>query len=167
MAKEAKTNALRMLDRQKIPYEIIRYECSEFTDGVHAAEITGTPAEQNYKTLVTAGKSGQHYVCVIPVAEEIDLKAAARLAGEKTLEMIHVKELLPLTGYVRGGCSPIGMKKAFPVLADESVRKWDRVYISGGRIGLSVCLQPEDLLMVTGAVTGDITKKLFNGGEMC
>ena len=163
MAKEAKTNALRMLGRQKIPYEVIRYECTEFTDGVHAAEITGTPAEQNYKTLVTVGKSGQHYVCVIPVAEEIDLKAAARAAGEKALEMIHVKELLPLTGYVRGGCSPIGMKKAFPVIADESVLSWDRVYVSGGRIGLSVCLRPEDLISVTGAAAADITKKSFQG----
>lgn len=98
MAKEAKTNAMRMLDRQKISYETIRYECDEFIDGLHTAEITGAPVERSYKTLVLLGKSRQYYVLVIPIAEEIDLKKAARTVGEKSLEMIHVKDLLGITG---------------------------------------------------------------------
>lgn len=159
MAKEAKTNALRILDREKIPYEMIRYECDEFTDGIHSAEISGIPVEQSFKTLVTHGKSGQYYVLVIPVAEEVDLKAAARAAGEKSLEMIHVKELLGLTGYVRGGCSPIGMKKAFPVFVDLAAQKYSKIYVSGGRIGLSVCINPADLLKVCRGKYGDITEK--------
>lgn len=158
MGKEAKTNAMRMLDRQKITYEAITYECTDFTDGLHAAEITGTPVGRTFKTLVTVGRSGQHYVCVIPIAEEIDLKHAASLAGEKTLEMIHVKELLPLTGYVRGGCSPIGMKKAFPVLIDSSAADGGQIYISGGRLGLTLCLKSEDLIRVTGGKLGSIVR---------
>ena len=105
---------MRMLERKKIPYQAIQYECDAFIDGLHTAEKTGAPVEQSFKTLVTRGKSGQHYVMVIPIAEEVDLKKAAKLAGEKSLEMIPVKELMGITGYVRGGCSPIGMKKQFP-----------------------------------------------------
>lgn len=117
MAKEIKTNAMRMLDRQKIPYRVLQYECDTFIDGLHTAAKTGAPVEQSFKTLVTRGKSGQFYVMVIPIAEELDLKEAARLAGEKSLEMIHVKEINSVTGYVRGGCSPIGMKNNFPLLS--------------------------------------------------
>lgn len=159
MGKEAKTNAMRMLDRQKIPYEAVTYECTEFSDGVHAAEIAGTPADRTFKTLVTVGKSGQHYVCVIPIAAEIDLKRAAAEAGEKTLEMIHVRELTPLTGYVRGGCSPIGMKKPFPVLLDASAGEGEKIYISGGRLGLTLCLKSADLIRVTGGRVGSIVRK--------
>lgn len=113
MGKEVKTNAMRILDRNKIPYEIINYECDEFIDGLHTAEKTGAPVEQSFKTLVMqAGKPGsggnrQYYVFVVPIAEEVDLKAAAKCVGEKSLEMLHVKDLTPLTGYVRGGCSPL------------------------------------------------------------
>ena len=157
MAKETKTNAMRMLDRKKIPYRIIQYECDEFIDGLHTAEKTGAPVEQSFKTLVTRGKSGQFYVLVIPIAEEINLKNAARLAGEKSLEMIHVKEITEVTGYVRGGCSPIGMKKQFPTFIHESAREYGEIYVSGGRIGTTICLSPTDLQAACGGVFGNLT----------
>lgn len=157
MSKETKTNAMRMLDRKKIPYRIIQYECDEFIDGLHTAEKTGAPVEQSFKTLVTRGKSGQFYVLVIPIAEEINLKNAARLAGEKSLEMIHVKEIPEVTGYVRGGCSPIGMKKQFPTFIHESAREYGEIYVSGGRIGTTICLSPTDLQAACGGVFGNLT----------
>ena len=120
MGKETKTNAVRILDRNKINYELITYECDEFIDGLHTAEITGAPVDQSYKTLVMQGKSKKYYVFVIQIANAVDLKAAARAVGEKSIEMIHVKDLLSLTGYIRGGVSPIGMKKKFPTYFDKS-----------------------------------------------
>ena len=116
MGKEIKTNAMRILDRNKISYEIITYECDEFIDGLHTAEKTGAPVEQSFKTLVAQGKSGQFYVFVIPIAKEVDLKAAARAVGEKSVSMIHVKDITSVTGYVRGGCSPLGMKKQLSLI---------------------------------------------------
>ena len=157
MSKETKTNAMRMLDRKKIPYRIIQYECDEFIDGLHTAEKTGAPVEQSFKTLVTRGKSGQFYVLVIPIAEEINLKNAARLAGEKSLEMIQEKEITEVTGYVRGGCSPIGMKKQFPTFIHESAREYGEIYVSGGRIGTTICLSPTDLQAACGGVFGNLT----------
>ena len=157
MAKEIKTNAMRMLDRQKIPYRVLQYECDTFIDGLHTAAKTGAPVEQSFKTLVTRGKSGQFYVMVIPIAEELDLKEAARLAGEKSLEMIHVKEINSVTGYVRGGCSPIGMKKQFPTFIHESAEKYGEIYISGGRIGTTLCLSPTDLIKVCRGQFGKLT----------
>ena len=120
MGKEVKTNAMRILDKNKIPYEILNYECGEFI-GLPTAEATGAPVEQSFKTLVMQGKSRQYYVFVIPIADEVDLKAAARAVGEKSVEMIHVKDITAITGYVRGGCSPLGMKKQFPTIVHESV----------------------------------------------
>lgn len=155
--KEIKTNAMRILDRHKISYETLQYECDEFVDGIHTAELTGAPADQSFKTLVLQGKSRQYYVFVLPVAEEIDLKEAARLAGEKSLEMIPVKEITGVTGYVRGGCSPLGMKKQYPVFLQEDALNYDRIYISGGRIGTTLCLKTEDFLEITGAKTGSFT----------
>lgn len=157
MAKESKTNAMRILERQKIPYEVIQYECETFIDGLHTAEKTGAPVEQSFKTLVARGKSGQYYVLVIPIADTVDLKAAAKAAGEKSLEMIHVKEISAVTGYVRGGCSPIGMKKQYPVLIHESAEKYDKIYVSGGRIGTTLCLAPEDLKRAARAEYADLT----------
>ena len=145
MAKEIKTNAMRILDKKKIKYETIQYECDEFIDGLHTAEITGAPHEQSFKTLVTRGKSGQFYVLVIPIAEEVDFKKAARAAKEKSLEMIHVKEITAITGYVRGGCSPIGMKKQFPTFIQQEAADYTQVYVSGGRIGTTLKLSPDDL----------------------
>ena len=129
MGKEVKTNAVRILERNKVPYELLTYECDEFIDGIHSAEATGTPVAQTYKTLVMQGKSKKYYVFVIPIAEEVDLKAAARAVSEKSVEMIHVKDLTAITGYVRGGCSPLGMKKAFPTVIDASARQYSEIYV--------------------------------------
>lgn len=153
--KEIKTNAMRILDKHNISYETIQYECDEFIDGLHTAEKTGAPVEQSFKTLVLQGKSRQYYVFVLPVAEEIDLKQAARLVEEKSVEMIHVKDITDITGYVRGGCSPLGMKKNYPVILQENACNYDKIYISGGRIGTTLCLSPKDLIQVTGAKTGN------------
>ena len=157
MAKEVKTNAMRMLDRAKISYGVINYDCGDFIDGVHVAEKTGAPVEQSFKTLAMRGKSGQYYVCVLPVAAEVDLKKAARMMEEKSLEMLHVKDINKVTGYVRGGCSPLGMKKLFPTVIHESAREYDRIYISGGRIGTTIVVAPEPLAELTGAKFADIT----------
>ena len=157
MAKEVKTNAMRMLDRAKISYGVINYDCGDFIDGVHVAEKTGAPVEQSFKTLVMRGKSGQYYVCVLPVAAEVDLKKAARMMEEKSLEMLHVKDINKVTGYVRGGCSPLGMKKLFPTVIHESAREYDWIYISGGRIGTTIVVAPEPLAELTGAKFADIT----------
>lgn len=151
MGKEVKTNAVRILEKNKINYEQINYECDEFIDGLHTAKKTGAPVEQSYKTLVMQGKSRQYYVFVIPIAEEVDLKAAARAVGEKSVEMIHVKDLTAITGYVRGGCSPLGMKKQFPTIIDSTAETFDIIYVSGGRIGCSVKVNPKDLAGVIGA----------------
>ena len=121
MGKEVKTNAVRILERNKVPYELITYECDEFIDGLHTAEASGAPVEQSYKTLVMHGNSTKYYVFVIPIAEEVDLKAAARAVDEKSVEMIHVKDLTAITGYVRGGCSPLGMKKSFPTVTSATI----------------------------------------------
>lgn len=157
MAKEVKTNAMRILDRSKIKYEAIQYECDEFIDGLHTAEKTGAPVEQSFKTLVAQGKSGQYYVFVIPIAEEVHLKNAAKLVGEKSVEMIHVKDITSITGYVRGGCSPIGMKKQFRTVIDSSAQKFEEIYVSGGRIGTTLKLAPEDLRKAARAEYGDLT----------
>lgn len=158
MAKEQKTNAMRILEQQKIPHTVNLYDCPAFVDGVQVADQLGQPYERSFKTLVAVGRSGGHYVFVVPIAEEVDLKAAARAVGEKAVELIPVKELLPLTGYVRGGCTPIGMKKAFPTVIHESVLQYEEVIISGGRIGAQICISPEDLIRVTRAQTADIIR---------
>ena len=138
MGKELKTNAVRILDRNKINYKLITYECDEFIDGLHTAEKTGVPVEQSFKTLVMQGKSRKYYVFVIPIAEEVDLKIAAKTVEEKSVEMIHVKDLTAITGYVRGGCSPLGMKKQFPTVIDSTAENYSEIYISGGRIGTTI-----------------------------
>lgn len=156
MGKELKTNAIRILERNKIDYELITYECDEFIDGLHTAELTGAPVEQSYKTLVMQGKSKQYYVFVIPIAKEVDLKAAARSVSEKSVEMIHVKDLTAITGYVRGGCSPLGMKKQFPTVIDATAQDYSDIYISGGRIGTTIRVNPLALARVTRAVFADV-----------
>ena len=159
MGKEVKTNAMRILDRNKVPYEILNYECDEFIDGLHTAQATGAPVEQSFKTLVANGKSGGYYVFVIPIAEEVDLKAAARSVGEKSVEMIHVKDITAITGYVRGGCSPLGMKKQFPTVIHESAEAYPEIYVSGGRIGTSIKVEPQALAKVARAKFDDIIRK--------
>lgn len=154
--KEVKTNAMRILDRMKISYEFQAYECDEFTDGMATADKLNLPYEQVYKTIVTTGKSGQHYVFVVPIEAEIDFKKAAKAVGEKSLEMLHLKELTPLTGYVRGGCTAIGMKKQFPTVIDESACRHEKIYVSAGKIGAQLTLAPEDLCRAANAKFFDV-----------
>ena len=155
-SKEIKTNAMRLLDRKKIPYRVVQYECGEFTDGVAVAEKTGIPVERCFKTLVTEGKSRNYYVFVIPCALELDLKAAARAVGEKSVEMLHVKDINAVTGYIRGGCSPLGMKKNYPTVIDSRAEQFDEISISGGRLGSTILLAPADLVKAAGAKLAEI-----------
>lgn len=154
--KENKTNAMRILDKNRISYRTKTYECDEFIDGVHVADLNGDPYDQSFKTLVTVGKSGQHYVFVIPIDKEIDFKKAAKIVGEKSIEMIHVKDINAITGYIRGGCTPLGMKKLFPTVIQESAKEFDEIIISGGKIGMQILLNPLNLANVTHAQFGDI-----------
>ena len=151
MAKEVKTNAMRILERLKIPYELNLYTCEEFVDAVAVADMLGQPYASSFKTLVAKGKSGGHYVFVIPIAEEVDLKAAAVAVGEKSVALIPVKEINALTGYVRGGVSPLGMKKAFPTVIACSAQAFSTIIISGGRLGAQIFLSPQDLARAVNA----------------
>ena len=156
--KEVKTNAMRMLDRQKIPYTYEEYECDEFTDGIQVADQLGYDHKVVYKTLVTTGKTGTHYVFVIPIEEEIDFKKAAKVVGEKSLEMLHLKELTKVTGYVRGGCTAIGMKKQFPTVIQQDAEELEKMYVSGGKLGMQIQLKPQDLKKATNAKFADVIR---------
>lgn len=144
-ASEEKTNVMRLLDQKKIPYRHYSYKGTGAISGVEVAAVLGQDQERVFKTLVTRGKSGSYYVFMIPVAKELNLKAAAKAVGEKSIDMVASKDLLPLTGYIHGGCSPIGMKKAFSTVVDESAKNFDRIVFSGGRIGYQVETQAKDL----------------------
>lgn len=146
MGKELKTNAMRFLDRSKIEYTVQTYECGEFIDGIHTAEQLGQPLDETFKTLVAKGKSGSYYCFLIPVALELDLKKAARSVDEKSVELLHVKDITAVTGYVRGGCTPIGMKKQFMTVVHNSAEAMLQFYISGGRIGTQIHLSPQKLV---------------------
>ncbi len=154
--KELKTNAMRILERLKIPFQTMTYECDEFIDALRIADQLGLPYEKVYKTLVTRGHSGGYFVFVIPIAEELDLKKAARSVGEKSVEMIHVKDINAVTGYVRGGCTSVGMKKQYPVRVDESASGLETMVVSGGKIGVQIELQPQDLLKAAGGEYADL-----------
>lgn len=143
-----KTNAMRVLDQKKIPHKTYELGNTEAVSGVEAARLMGADPSKVYKTLVTVGASKQHYVFVMPADSELDLKKAAKAAGEKNIEMVKSKELLPLTGYVHGGCSPIGMKKLFPTFVDESAQALDSFIFSAGKIGYQIEMSPADLLKV-------------------
>ena len=154
-----KTNAMRMLDAKKIAYKVYRYgDGKTAMQGTEVAAELGIESQKVFKTLVTAGASRAHYVFMIPVGDELDLKKAALAVREKSVAMIPQKELLPLTGYVHGGCSPIGMKKPFLTIVDASAKELDSVVFSGGRIGLQIELSLERLLSVTGAALADVTR---------
>lgn len=157
--KEEKTNVMRTLDQKKIPYTAHSYDPDGPIDGVSVAQILGQPAEQVFKTLVTKAASGAYYVFDIPVAENLDLKKAAKAVGEKSVAMLPQKELLPLTGYVHGGCSPVGMKKQFVTVFDESCLAQDTMLVSGGRIGTQIECSPADLIKVTRGKTAAITQE--------
>ena len=153
-----KTNVMRLLTQAGIGYEAREYEYDEDDlSGTHAARTMGLPEDQVFKTLVTRGAKGGHYVFCIPVSTELDLKKAALAAGEKSVEMIRVKELPVITGYIRGGCSPIGMKKKLPTFLDETAELWDRIFISAGQRGIQVSLSPEDLAVIVDAEFRDLT----------
>lgn len=153
-----KTNAARLLDREKVAYELIPYLFDEKDLAAsHVAEQLGEPLEQVFKTLVLRGDRGGILVCVVPGDEEVDLKAAARASGNKSVEMIPMKELLPTTGYVRGGCSPLGMKKAFPTFIHSSCLRFETVYVSAGIRGLQIRIAPADLIRLTRATVADLT----------
>ena len=147
---------MRILDRSKISYEYQTYECDNFTDGISTADTLGLPHERVYKTLVTTGKSGSHYVFVIPIEAELDLKKAAREVGEKSLAMLHVKDINTVTGYVRGGCTAVGMKKQYVTRIDASAQNLPTMVVSGGHLGTQLELKPEDLRKAANAEFADI-----------
>ncbi len=156
MAKEIKTNAMRILEKNAVSYRVYHYACDEFMDGVSVAKTLNQPPERCFKTLVTQGKSKDYFVFVIPVAEELDLKKAAAAVHEKSVEMIPVKDITPVTGYIRGGCTPVGMKKSYPTVIHSSASSFDKIILSGGRIGSQIEIAPNDLVKVVGGSFEDI-----------
>lgn len=152
-----KTNAMRLLDAAGIEYDTASYAYDESDlSGVHAAAELGVPQETVFKTLVTRSEKNEYYVFVIPVAESLDLKKAAKVSGNKSIEMVHVREIESLTGYVRGGCSPIGMKKAFPTYIDETASLCEKIYFSAGKRGVQIVLEPDKLAEAAGAGYEDL-----------
>ena len=152
-----KTNAIRQIEAKKIKVKLYEYNAPEgFLDGIHVAQEIGVPQEKVYKTLVTQGYSKAYYVCIIPVDRELDLKLAAKIFNEKKLEMIPAKEITEVTGYFKGGCSPIGMKKQFKTLIDVSAKWQKTILVSGGKVGLQVEIETEALRELTGAQFGQI-----------
>jgi Cys-tRNA(Pro)/Cys-tRNA(Cys) deacylase len=150
--KISKTNAARLLDQARVAYELVAYQVDENDlSAIHAAGQLGAEAGQVFKTLVLRGDKSGPFVCLIPGNAEIDLKKAARVSGNKSCSLVALKELLPLTGYVRGGCSPLAMKKSFPTYIHASAEEWSSVYVSAGQRGLQIRLAPADLVGATGA----------------
>jgi len=154
-----KTNAVRLLDTMGIPYDLAEYEVDENDlSAVTLAKKIGQDVEQIFKTLVLRGDKSGIFVCVIPGNNEVDLKKAAKISGNKSCAMVHQKELLVLTGYIRGGCSPIGMKKPYPIYIHETCQLFDQIFISAGQRGLQLKLTPEDLIQITGSVMCDLAE---------
>ncbi len=156
--KEVKTNAMRILESLKISFTHYTYECDEFVDGLQIADKLNLPYEKVYKTLVTEGNDKNYYVFVIPIAEELDLKAAAKSVGVKSVEMIHVKDINKITGYIRGGCTAVGMKKQYVTRIDSSAKGNPTIIVSGGRIGSQVELAPDDLCKASKGEYADIIR---------
>ena len=156
MKKEEKTNVMRVLDQKKVEYTSHSYTPDATMSGAEIAKLLGEPTDKVFKTLVTQGKSGGYFVFVVPVEAELDLKKAAKAVGEKAVAMIKQKELLPLTGYVHGGCSPIGMKKPFPTFIHETARDHEKMFVSAGKVGFQIELAPEDLAKTVGCGFADI-----------
>lgn len=157
--KENKTNAMRILESLKVPFEHYTYECDEFVDAIQIADMLNLPYEKVYKTLVTVGNSKNYFVFVIPIAEELDLKKAAKSVGEKSVEMIHVKDINAITGYIRGGCTAVGMKKQYVTRIDSSAKDLPSIVVSGGRIGSQIELKPEDLAKAARAEFAEIIRE--------
>ena len=158
MKKQDKTNVMRVLDQKKIPYESYTYDSEKAISGMEVATVLGQNPNQVFKTLVTVGASKKNYVFVVPVCGELNLKKAAKAVEEKSIEMIKSKELLPLTGYIHGGCSPIGMKKNFPTCFDETCILFDLIYISGGTKGITLEIKQESLIAFLHASLDDLCK---------
>ena len=159
MTKISKTNAMRILDKEKIDYKICTYDISDdMIDGISVALKTGKKVEEVYKTLVTQGISKTFYVFVIPVDKELDLKKIAALTKEKKIDMIPMKDLLSITGYVKGGCSPVGMKKLFQTFFHEDILNLQTITVSGGKVGIQIELSPNDLISITKAHLGNLIK---------
>lgn len=156
--KEDKTNVMRLLEQKKIPYEHFSVDNAEGLSGEDIAATLGQDPAQAFKTLVTTGKTNEHYVFVVPVCAELDLKKAASAVGEKSIEMLKQKDLLPLTGYIHGGCSPIGMKKFFTTTIDESALGFDEIYFSAGKVGHQVKVKVEDISKIIRVSYKDIIK---------
>lgn len=156
--KEIKTNAMRILESMKIPFRHLTYECDEFVDGLQIADMLSLPYEKVFKTLVTVGNSRNYFVFVIPIDQELDLKAAARSVGEKSVEMIPVKEINAVTGYIRGGCTAVGMKKSYVTRIDASAQGLEQIIVSGGRIGSQLELAPGGLALAARAEFADIIR---------
>lgn len=156
MKKQEKTNVMRLLDQKQISYKEHTYETDSALSGKEVAELLHQDPDMVFKTLVTVGASGEHYVFVVPVTRELNLKKAAKAVGEKNIEMIKSKELLPLTGYIHGGCSPIGMKKFFRTTVDETAMLFETIMFSGGKIGYQVEMNPADLSKIIDFEYGDI-----------
>ena len=155
---QGKTNALRTIEAAGLEHRFITFDCETALSGTEVADKLGEDPDRVFKTLVTCAKSGEHYVFMVPVACELDLKKAAAAVGEKTVSMIKAKELLPLTGYVHGGCSPIGMKTQFRTTIDETAQLYDTIFFSGGRIGCQVEMSPDDLDSLVSLTYADITR---------
>ena len=155
--REHKTNAMRVLDAAGIPYTSRLFPCETALSGMEVARLLELDPARVFKTLVCVGKSGEHHVFMVPVAQELDLRKAACAVGEKSVHMVKSRELLPLTGYVHGGCSPIGMKKAFCTTVDETAQLFDRIAFSGGRLGCQLELSPADLGRVVPFSYADLT----------
>lgn len=158
---------MRMLDTKKIPYTTHTYECDEFIDAIQIADLLGLPHEKVYKTLVTQGASKNYYVYVIPIAEELDMKKAAKSVGEKSVSMLHVKDINTVTGYIRGGCTAIGMKKQYVTRIDQSAQNIDKIIVSGGKLGMQLELTPQDLAAASCAEFADIIYAQGRGEEIC
>lgn len=160
MAKQkmTKTNAVRILEQQKIAYSLMEYTVEDNQiDGVSVAKKVDHPVSHVFKTLIATAGTGKFFIFVIPVSQELNLKACAKVAGEKKIEMLHVKDLLSTTGYIRGGCSPVGMKKLYPTFVDESASELTYVVVSAGKIGMQVKLAPQDLIRVTKGKFANLT----------
>ena len=156
MGKPQKTNAMRILEQKQLPHRVNYYDCAEFTDAVQIAQMLHQDPEQTFKTLMCVGKSGAHYAFVMQGTATMDLKKAAAAAGEKSLELLPVKEIQAVTGYIRGGCTAIGMKKDYPVFLDETALLYDEIIVSGGRLGTQIFLSPDTFLAATGGKAVDL-----------
>ncbi len=158
--KNQKTNAMRILDKNKIPYKVNYYECDEFIDGIHIADMLSQSYDMTFKTLVAQGKSSEYFVFVLPIDRELDLKKAAKSVGEKSVALLHVKDIKNVTGYIRGGCTAIGMKKQYRTVIDTSALSFDEIIISGGALGVQLFISPSDFLKAANAKTENILTDL-------